>query len=459
MTNRGKTDTRQQQPDTLRLLIITYYWPPSGGSGVQRWLKFTKYLPQFGWQPVVYTPSNPDFDTQDLSLSADIPAEAEILKTRIWEPYQIYRLLNRGGASNANFGMTGATSGKGIFSRISLWARGNIFVPDPRVFWRKPSVSFLKKYLLHHPVDAMVTTGPPHSMHLIGLGLKKIFPLLPWIADMRDPWSRFDVHNSFFSESGKQRNSSYERQVLDASDRVIMVSPSLREEFQDIPDSKLVLLHNGFDEHDFQNLPKGERTDPRFSIYHTGLLNYIRNPQVLWDALEELSQENQDFGTNWRLELIGKVDPKITTELAGRPELSKNIRVREWMSHEELLRENQNADLLLVLVNQSRNAKAQLTGKLFEYLALQKPILALCPPDADIAQLLRETGAGDACSWADKLAIKQAILTRFTAFRQNLPFAGNPRQIETYSRRKLTERLSQVLQDLVFSSPPIAGKS
>ena len=169
-----------------RLLIITYYWPPTGGSGVQRWVKFSKYLPEFGWQPVIYTPENPEQLAIDGSLLADIPDCAEVVKTRITEPYEIYRRLT-GGKQGAEVNPVNAQH-KNWKQRLSLWIRGNCFIPDPRIGWVRPSVRFLVKYLSEHPVDAVVTTGPPQSMHLIGRGLKRALGL-HWIADFRDPWT------------------------------------------------------------------------------------------------------------------------------------------------------------------------------------------------------------------------------------------------------------------------------
>lgn len=431
-----------------RVLIITYYWPPSGGSGVQRWLKFSKFLPEFGWQPVVYTPENPDFEIRDESLASDIPPQCEVVQTKIWEPYQWYRLLNRKSAANANFGMVSESSRKGLMARLSLWIRGNVFVPDPRVFWVRPSFRFLRRYLNDNPVDVIVTTGPPHSMHLIGYRLKKYFPKVVWLADMRDPWSTFDVHNSFLSDRAKSKNARLERMVLETADKVILVSPSLAEEFQAFDRQKKVLIHNGFDEDDFKNLPPVPRPDGFFRIYHSGLLNYLRNPIGLWEALSELCQELPHFGHKLRIELIGTVDPKIRMQLEENPFLKNQVRIRNWMAHEELLVENQSANVFFLSVNQSRNAKAQLTGKFYEYLAYGKPIIAICPPDADIVDILKETGAGEAFDAGDTPGIKKAILNLFERFEQNPTPFRNHESIAAYSRKELTRKLAGLLDEM-----------
>ena len=425
-----------------RVLIITYYWPPSAGSGVQRWLKFSKYLPEFAWQPVVYTPENPDFALRDTSLLEDIPAACEVIKRRIWEPYGIYRKLTGGKkGSGINFGMTKTEGKQSLLSRLSVWVRGNLIVPDPRVFWVRPSVRFLKKYLKQHPVDVIVTTGPPHSMHLIGLGLKKSFPKLKWIADMRDPWATFDILNSFnLSEKSLQKQMNLEKSVLDKADQVVMVSPSLHEEFQPFDYSKLVLINNGFDEDDFSPHPRREQS-PFFNIYHTGLLNYIRNPGALWEVLSELCEENAVFKEKLKLELIGSVDPVIVSELKQKPVLSGKVNIRGWMEHEELLKEYQKADLFLLLPNQSRNTKAQITGKAYEYFAMKRPILHMGEADCDVSKILYKTKLGLSCSPKDKKAIKKALLKYFNMHIEGKPFNPLTREIEKYTRKNLTKKL------------------
>ena len=171
-----------------RVLVIAYYWPPSGGSGVQRWVKFCKYLPALGWEPVVYAPLNADYPSLDPSFEAEVPASVEVLRGRIWEPYAAYRQLL--GGARASTQVTEISSGPKTWKqRLSLWIRGNLFVPDPRVGWVRPSVKFLRKYLAEHPVDVIVTTGPPHSVHLIGQRLHRALGI-PWIPDFRDPWTR-----------------------------------------------------------------------------------------------------------------------------------------------------------------------------------------------------------------------------------------------------------------------------
>jgi len=432
-----------------RILIITYYWPPSGGSGVQRWLKFSKYLPKYGWQPIIYTPENPDFNIKDTSLLKDIPKEAIILKQPIWEPYQLYRKLSNQKNTDSNFGNT--RKKKGLISGLASWVRGNYFIPDPRIFWVKPSVKYLSQYIKENPVDAIVTTGPPHSMHLIGLGLKKQFPGVTWLSDMRDPWANFDLLNAFnLNNHSKRKQQQLEQEVLQSCDGVIMVSPSLPDEFNTFDRNKLYLINNGFDHEDFiiDFNKEDNRVGDTFNIYHTGLLNYIRNPEQLWLALTELCQSHKEFSQKFKLTLIGTVDEQIKQNLLASPILKSKIHVKGYMAHDDLLKEYPNADLMLMIVNKSRNAKAQLTGKLYEYLAVGKPILTLGPLNGDYVDLLKETGLGIFCDNNDKIAIRKALLSQFENFQQQKTLKKNQEKINQYSRENLTLKLVNVLDNL-----------
>jgi len=177
-----------------KALIITYYWPPSGGAGVQRWLKFVKYLREFGWEPIVYTPENPEFPEIDESLYSDIPENLTVIKTPIREPYTAYKkFIGRTKKEKINAGFLSEKKRNPFLENISVWIRGNFFIPDARLLWIKPSVKFLLKYLTGNPVDIIISTGPPHSMHIIAMKLNESLKL-PWVADFRDPWTNIDFY-------------------------------------------------------------------------------------------------------------------------------------------------------------------------------------------------------------------------------------------------------------------------
>ena len=441
-----------------RLLIITYYWPPTGGSGVQRWVKFSKYLPEFGWQPVVYTPENPEQLARDESLLKDIPACAEVIKTHISEPYEIYRRLT-GGKAGQEVNPVNAQR-KSWKQRLSLWIRGNCFIPDPRVGWVRPSVRFLKKYLREHPVDAVVTTGPPQSVHLIGLRLKKELGLR-WIADFRDPWTgMFYYKHLGLSAAADRRHRRLEQAVLDGADKVISVSPPVAADFQAKTQTPVVLITNGFDESDFQAEESGSgsahaepftRTGsgvseaqpdsgagaaavPPFRLVHTGLFAADGNPLNLWDALAERCTADPSFRQRLEIRLAGKVDAAITDAIRARG-LGDNLVELGYLPHDATVREQRAADILLLPLRREPEYAKVLPGKIFEYLAARRPVLGIGQEDGAAAAVLRDAAAGDMFDWDKK--------TELLAFLD----AEHPQTagIEKYTRRALTARLAEVL--------------
>ena len=414
-----------------RLLIITYYWPPTGGSGVQRWVKFSKYLPQLGWQPVVYTPENPEQLARDESLLGDVPACAEVLKTRIVEPYEIYRRLTGGKMGEGEVNPVNAQK-KSFKKRLSLWVRGNCFVPDPRVGWVRPSVRFLKRYLAEHPVDAVVTTGPPHSVHLIGRGLKRALGL-HWIADFRDPWTEmFYYKHLALSPAADRAHHRLEQSVLDEADTVISVSPPVAADFRARTKTPVVLITNGFDEEDF---PAGSvRNDGKFRLVHTGLFAADGNPLNLWDALAERCAADPAFRSRLEIRLAGKVDTAITAAIRERG-LGENLVDLGYLPHDETVREQRGADVLMLPLRQEPEYAKVLPGKIFEYLAARRPVLGIGEEDGAAATILRDTGAGEMFGW-DK---KDELLAFLDAPHPE------PVGIEKYTRRALTAQLTQIL--------------
>lgn len=414
---------------------------------MQRWLKMSKYLPEYGWQPIIYTPENPDFDTKDQSLLKDISKETEVVKTKIKEPYRMYRFLT-GKKEGSNFGMT-KSANPSAMQRLSLWARGNLFIPDPRVMWRRPSVKYLRKYLKENPVDAVVTTGPPQSMHLIGLGLKKAMPELTWIADFRDPWSKFDFLENFnLTEPTLEKYRKMEREVLKFADKVVVVSPSLGHELEEFDHGKKRIVNNGFDQADFPENPR-VNFEGKFTIYHAGLINNYRYFPVLWEALSELIVENAEFKNLLQIELVGNVTADIQANLKGFEELFSLINIRPWIAHDELMKEFKNANMLFLLPHQSVNAKGIIPGKVYEYLALKKPILNLGPTDTDVANILRETETGVTLPGKDKQGMKDIILKNFQDYLSKKAFSPDGEKIKQYSRKHLAGKFAKVLEEVV----------
>lgn len=425
-----------------RVLIITYYWPPAGGAGVQRWLKFAKYLPEFGWQPVVYTPENPEYPSIDESLLNDVPEVCEILRTPITEPYDLYRkFVGLKPTEKIQTGFLSESDKPKKGEAFARWIRGNFFIPDARMLWIKPSVKYLTDYLKSHPVDLIVSTGPPHSMHLIGLKLKGLFGTR-WISDFRDPWTNIDFYEELrLTTVADRKHHRLEREVLEKSDAVMVVGPTMKTEFaQTIAPDKIHVIPNGFDVEDGvkSNFP----ADEAFSIAHIGSFSPARNPNALWQALAELKSERHPAG-NTRIKTVGKVDVAVrqSIETAG---LTENFTHIPYLPHDEVIAEQKKSSVLLLVVNNTKNAKGILTGKVFEYLASGRPIVAIGPNDGDLAALLRETKEGEVFDYNDVAGIKTHLAQLFAAH----PIADVQRDIARYSRRTITA----AIVDSLFNS-------
>ena len=407
--------------DMKRVLVITYYWPPTGGSGVQRWVKFAKYLPSEGWEPVIYTPENPEQLAIDESLAAEVSAETEVLKTHITEPYELYKkFLRKSGHSKEAVEVNPVNAqNKSALQKLAMWIRGNLFRPDPRCLWIRPSVKFLKKYLKEHPVDLIVSTGPPQSMHLIGMKLAQETGL-PWIADFRDPWTRIFYFKHLSMTAATERwHHRMEKKVLDKASAVVAVSPLVQQEFQAMTQTPVELITNGFDECDFETegtaLDQEARRkqaaggpDKDFVITHTGLFAADGNPTVLWDALGEKCSKDTEFRSRLRIRLIGKTDAQIIESLrtAG---LGDNLEDMGYQPHSVAVSQQRNASLLILPLRKEPEYKAVLPGKLFEYLASWRPVLGIGQPDGAMSMILNTTKTGVVFDWEDRESLKRII--------------------------------------------------
>lgn len=464
-----------------RVLIISYYWPPTGGSGVQRWVKFAKYLPSLGWQPVVYAPSNPEQIAVDESLLAEIPAEVEVLKQPIREPYAIYhKLMGRGSGKGAGVNPINSQK-KSWKQRLMLWIRSNFFVPDPRAGWVRPSVGFLCRYLSEHPVDVIVTTGPPQSVHLIGRGIHRRLGV-PWVADFRDPWTRmFFFENLPLLPWVRRRHFKLEQSVLDEATAIVSVTPRVQADFAARTSTPVHLITNGYDESDFAvELPV--RNDGKFRVVHTGLFASDGNPLELWNALAGLCSESADFASRLEIRLAGKVDPEIV-EAITEAGLGAQLHLLGYLPHPESVAELRQADIILLPLRHGPEYSKVYPGKIFECMAavaspsatgkgqvrapekgaryLHSPsaetpapataspvILGIGPTDSAAAELLRATGTGEMFDWdADPSGfIRDAAPS--PAADGKAATSGCKAAASDYSRRALTEKLVTLLSAL-----------
>jgi len=435
-TNQLKTSSMK------RVLIITYYWPPSGGAGVQRWLKFVKYLREFGWEPIVYTPENPEPPDFDESLTEDIPENISVIKRPVWEPFSIYkRLTGRKKNGRITHGFLKEEKTDGFTEKLSVWIRGNFFIPDARCFWIKPSIKFLADFLRTNPVDLIVSSGPPHSMHLIGLGLKKRTGI-SWVADFRDPWTEIDFYDKLMlTRFADRKHRKLEKEVLQSANTVIAVGSHLAERLENTGGREVQVIANGFDPDDFSFLPV--EPEDLFTLTHIGSLNRDRNPEILWQAISELCSENEEINKKLRLRFVGKTDYSLKESLT-RSGLQDRTEIIPYLQHSEALELAASSAVLLLLINQTPNQKGIVTGKIFEYLATGRPILCIGPTDGESARILMDAGAGISCGLSEKHSIKRAILSFFDYWPDKFHPTINE-QIEKYNRKNLTRALSDLL--------------
>ena len=437
-----------------RVLIIAYYWPPSGGSGVQRWVKFVKYLPAEGWEPVVYVPENPEYPAIDRTLEAEVSPSVEVLRRPILEPYALYRKIMGKGASTDMKTLTAGMQGgavteissgrKSASERLSLWIRGNLFIPDPRVGWVRPSVRFLKKYLRAHPVDAIVTTGPPHSMHLIGERLHRALGI-PWIPDFRDPWTEmYYLKHLPLLDATWRALRRQEQRVLDSCSTVLAVTPLVQEELQARTKTPVACITNGYDEEDFAG--PAPVPDGQFNLSHVGLLASDGNPLKLWQVLGRMAAGDPAFRKALRLRLTGKVDADVRAAIVAAG-LEENLVEPGYCDHAAAVREMRAASVLILPLRNDPQYRPILPGKLFEYLAARRPVLGIGQADGAMARVLTAASAGITADWEDAAAM-QAFLE--SAWRQHCA-GGVPAtagDISAYTRRAITRSLARLLQEL-----------
>ncbi|WP_422361918.1 glycosyltransferase family 4 protein [Reichenbachiella sp.] len=431
-----------------KVLVITYYWPPSGGGGVQRWLKFVKYLPHFGWEPIVFTPENPEFDLKDPSLSKDVSSDLEVLQFPIWEPFGIYKKLFRK-REKLKQGIVIEKTKMSLIDRLSVWIRANLFIPDPRRFWVKPSVNFLVPYIEQQGVDVIVTTGPPHSMHLIGLQLKKKCDV-KWVADFRDPWSDWDILDKLGVKGFSLReHRRLEKNVLRNADRILTASEGIKRSLLSKDGRvKIKVITNGFDPDDYSTLTQ-KSSNTKFRITHLGLLNELRNPSMLWDVLEELCTEIPSFQEELELVLAGMVSDSILDRIGNSEALGESFVYMDYIPHQQIFDYYQGSSILLLLLNPLDKDQLIIPGKLFEYLVVKKPVLAIGRRPSEVDDLLKFTGTGEVYEPNERGRMKEMVKNQYQRF------AKGEKNISTmntsqFSRKNLTAELSRFLDEINF---------
>ncbi len=429
-----------------KVLIICYYWPPAGGPGVQRWLKFVKYLPQFGVEPIVYTPKNPSYPILDNSMMEEILEGVTIIQKPIREPYSWLSLLSRKRTQQLGTGLIDNPDKQSFFQKLALYIRGNFFIPDARVLWVNPTVKYLKKYIEEEGIDTIVTSGPPHSLHLIGMALKAHFSNeIRWFADFRDPWTTISYHHKLrMGKRALKKHKRLEQQVLKTMDIGIVTSPTTMEDFSKISSKPIHLITNGFDDRKSKTSNKVNQ----FTIAHIGSLLTERNPTVLWQCIHELIQEEK-LPPDLKIQLIGNVSEAVRSSIVAIG-LEKQLELLGYVSHHKA-QEYQDRASILVLINiDSPENKAIVPGKLFEYLSTAKPIVALGPEKSDVSYLIQDIANAHYFNYKDITLIKSTLLSLYKACKAGGEYTVNE-TINKYHRKALTEQLAILLKE---ETPP-----
>ncbi|RTY96787.1 glycosyl transferase family 1 [Flavobacterium sp. GSN2] len=425
-----------------KILIITYYWPPAGGPGVQRWLKFVKYLPDFGIQPIVYIPENPTYPIVDENLVKEVSDKTIILKQKIFEPYQLASFLSKNKTQKISSGIIPNQKKQSFLDKTFLWIRGNLFIPDARVFWVKPSVAYLEKYIVENNIDTIVTSGPPHSLHLIGMELKQKLDL-KWFADFRDPWTTIGYHKSLrLSSFAAKKHKALEHQVLNTADTIIVTSKTTKTEFVAITNKPIAVITNGYDTEQVEK----QALDSKFSLAHIGSFLSERNPLILWESLVELINEIPEFKSHVEIKLIGAVSQEVL-ETMTQFGLNSYLNNLGYVSHAEAIAHQRKSQVLLLVEINSQETKSIIPGKLFEYMVSSRPIIAIGPKGSDFAEIITTTNTGIFFDYSEKMKLKSVILDFYNQFLEG-KLQVNGVGLQRYSRKNLTKELVELLNKI-----------
>ena len=411
---------------------------------MQRWLKFVKYLSQMGWEPIVFTPENPSFTIQDNSLLKDVPESVEVIKLPIWEPYDLFfkisKIAGKKSVKQSDFISTGK---KSIFQKLSSFIRGNFFIPDARIFWVKPSVAFLVDFIKSNQIDRIITTGPPHSIHLIGLKLKEKNPSLKWIADFRDPWSEWDLLDTLsLTGWARNRHKALEKKVLTKADRVITIAPYHVQRLEALSGRQVDLITNGFDEDDFRGIVHQKTS--KFTMRHIGVVDELRDPKPAMKVIKALCLKDELFQQNVLIEFIGNVNSAFKNYVLEDSTLEVVTRFVDQVPHAQLLNLYGETDLQLLVLAHTSIAPGNLPGKFFEYLASGNPILGIGPVEGDAGMVLSQSGGGKIFERSNEVGIKEAIQEFYLQWTKGdlTPNTANM----VYSRKELTQQLIRILE-------------
>ena len=431
-----------------KVLIVTYYWPPGSNPGVLRMLKFCKYLPEFGWQPLVLTVNNGSYPAIDETLESKISDDVKVYKTSSIEPFRLYNFLSGKKGNSGTVGMANIKDSKSLIQKFSLFVRANFFIPDARVGWVPYAYKRAAQLVKDEKIDVVLTTGPPQSTHLIGLQLKRKIGV-PWVVDLRDPWTGI-YYNKFLPRTARaqKKDKALEEEAASTADYITTVSKGLEEEFL-VLNKNIELIYNGFDEDDF-NFGDVEKLKDRFRICFFGNLLPNQDIHGLWKGIQIADEESPLFKQQLELAFIGNVHDEILSRLRKMFTPERVVKM-PYMPHSDAVRAMREAHVLLFIIPDAEDNELILTGKLFEYLASGSFILPVGPVKGNAAEVLEKTGRGVMLEYNDVEGIKSEVLRFFEMGNSKMNSQNNALDQATlfYSRRNQTERLSKVLDEVM----------
>ena len=410
-------------------------------------LKLVKYIRQFGWEPIVYTAKDAEYPVIDESLLKDVPEGVTVLRKEIIEPYGFYkRFVGQKKNERVYSGFLSEDKKPTMAQKLSVWIRGNLFIPDARFLWIQPSVKFLTQYLKENPVDVIISTGPPHTTHMIARNIKRKLKV-KWVADFRDPWTNIDFYHQLkLTKWADEKHHRLEKSVLQEADGVMTVSWHWAKELGDIRGKQdMHVITNGFDEDDYDNALVA--VDEKFSLVHIGSLNPDRNPHTLWKVLKDLCDSEKGFKEKLIIRLIGKTDAAVFKSIEEN-NLTQIVERIDYLPHSDVNREQRRAAVLLLLLGDMQSVLGLVPGKLFEYLAAKRPILVIGAPSGDSARIVRESGVGDVADFHDYDRTKALVVNMFKRFGENA-LVVNPVGIEQYNRISIAKKMVDVLNEIL----------
>lgn len=416
-----------------KILVVTYYWPPAGGSGVQRWLNFSRHLTELGWDVTVICPDNPSYPLIDRSIKNSIGSLVKVIKVPIFEPINILNISSK--KRNRDH-----LDSSGFLQKIVLWIRSNFFFPDSRMFWIKKVAKVASSFIIKNNVDCLITTAPPFSTHLVGYNVKRKTNV-KWIADFRDPWFNFFPFKQLpMMQIVRNKHLRWENKCLLFADSVITTSPSLTKSYLKSNNNSYTIT-NGY-ESLIDPLP-----NKKFTLIYTGVMKSIQNPENLWLVLNELCKENKSFAKDLQVTLIGDFDDSIIND-TNIISLGSSVNFEGYLDSVELKDKLQTAQVLLLSSVNLANVTDIIPGKLFSYLSVKRPILAFSSPNSDVEDIINETKSGRVFDYSDKVNLKEYILDLYTQFKDSNT-SLDVFEIDQYNYKSLSKRLSAIIDKTI----------